>query len=76
MLVLSRKPQESIQIGDNIEIIVSSIQGNRVRLGIRAPETVSVHRSEIIRDERKGRSPRPLTTSAPLATPCQMSRPM
>ena len=47
MLVLSRKPQESIWIGDNIEIVVSSIQGNRVRLGIRAPKSVPIVRDEV-----------------------------
>lgn len=47
MLVLSRKPGEKIIIGDNIEIVVISIHGDRARLGITAPSNVSVHREEI-----------------------------
>ena len=47
MLVLSRKMQEEILIGDRIRIKVIDIQGNRVRLGIEAPQDVPVHRSEV-----------------------------
>lgn len=47
MLVLSRQRDESIIIGDNIEIIVVDIRGDKVRLGINAPRDVSVHRKEI-----------------------------
>ena len=47
MLVLSRKKDESIVLADNIEIIVTDISRNRVRLGIRAPKDVSIHRKEI-----------------------------
>lgn len=48
MLVLSRKPDERILIGDDIEVKVLSIQGNRVRLGINCPSTVRILRSEIV----------------------------
>lgn len=47
MLVLSRKTTESIMIGDHIEVKVLSIEGDQVKLGIVAPKSVKVHRSEI-----------------------------
>ena len=47
MLVLSRKLKQSIRIGDDIEITVVQVQGNRVRLAIKAPKHVSIHRDEI-----------------------------
>lgn len=56
MLVLTRKKDQSIIIGDNIEITVVDIQGDQVRLGINAPKNVSVHRKEIfleIQEENK-----------------------
>ncbi len=47
MLVLSRKREERIMIADNIVITVLDIRGNKVRLGIKAPAEVPVHRSEV-----------------------------
>lgn len=47
MLVLTRKVQQSIMIGDEIEIVVLEVRGEQVRLGIRAPKNVTVHRQEI-----------------------------
>ncbi len=47
MLVLSRRKDESIMIGDDIEIIIVDIRGQKVRLGITAPKTIPVHRREI-----------------------------
>lgn len=47
MLVLSRKAGEAIQIGENIRIVVSKIEGNQVRIGIEAPSSVSIKRQEI-----------------------------
>ena len=47
MLVLSRQRDESIMIGDQIEITVVDIRSDKVRLGISAPRTVQVHRKEI-----------------------------
>jgi carbon storage regulator len=47
MLVLSRKKDEKIVIGDNISIMVVEIRGDKVRLGIEAPRDVSVHRREV-----------------------------
>ncbi len=50
MLVLTRKRGELIQIDGNIQVTVISVQGNRVRLGIEAPESVSVRRGELVFD--------------------------
>ena len=47
MLVLSRRKNESIMIGDDVEIIIVDIRGNNVRLGITAPKTIPVHRREV-----------------------------
>ena len=47
MLVLSRQKNEAIMIGDDVEITVVDIRGDRVRLGITAPKSVRVHRKEI-----------------------------
>ena len=47
MLVLSRKPNESIVINHDIVVTVLSIQGDRVRLGIEAPSEIPVHRQEV-----------------------------
>jgi carbon storage regulator len=48
MLVLSRKRDERIVIGDNIVITVVDVRGDKVRLGIEAPPEVPVHRQEIV----------------------------
>lgn len=47
MLVLTRKLGQSIVIGDEVEVVVLEVRGEQVRIGIRAPKTVSVHRKEI-----------------------------
>jgi len=47
MLVLSRHRDESIIIGDNIVVTIVDIRGDKVRLGIEAPNDVSVHRREV-----------------------------
>lgn len=47
MLVLSRKVNEEIVIGNNIRIKVVRLEGNRIRLGISAPEDVAIRRSEV-----------------------------
>lgn len=47
MLVLTRKINQSIIVGDEIEVVVLEIRGEQVRLGIKAPRDVAVHRKEI-----------------------------
>ncbi|MBC5637897.1 carbon storage regulator CsrA [Ornithinibacillus sp. BX22] len=47
MLVLTRKRNEAIQIGDNIEITVLAIEGDQIKLGVTAPKSVEIHRKEI-----------------------------
>ena len=47
MLVLSRRLEETLIIGDDVKITVLGISGNQVRLGIAAPRDVSVHREEV-----------------------------
>ena len=47
MLVLSRKRDERIMIGDQISLLVVDIMGDKVRLGIEAPSDVAVHRKEV-----------------------------
>ncbi|MGE6630218.1 carbon storage regulator CsrA [Bacillus sp. NPDC077027] len=47
MLVLSRKLNQSIQIGDEIEVKVISIEGDQVKIGIDAPKHIDIHRKEI-----------------------------
>jgi carbon storage regulator len=55
MLVLTRKREQSIVIGDNVEIMVLGVSGDKVRLGITAPREVEVFRKEVIAD-RVGQS--------------------
>ena len=47
MLVLSRQKDESIIIGDNVEVTIVDVRGDKVRLGITAPKGVPVHRREV-----------------------------
>ena len=57
MLVLTRKSNQSIMIGDDIEISVLSVMGEKVRIGIQAPRDIPVFRKEVyleIQQERAG----------------------
>jgi carbon storage regulator len=47
MLVLTRKPNQSIMIGDDVEVSVLSVVGEKVRIGIHAPHDIPVFRTEI-----------------------------
>ncbi|KRE44480.1 carbon storage regulator CsrA [Paenibacillus sp. Soil522] len=63
MLVLSRKSNESIMIGSNIEIVVLGVDGDTVKLGIRAPREVDIYRKEIymaIQEENRAAATNPI----------------
>jgi carbon storage regulator len=60
MLVLTRKSNQSIMIGDEIEVSVLSVMGEKVRIGIQAPQRVPVFRKEIYLEiHREGGTPAP-----------------
>ena len=56
MLILSRRTDESIVIGDEVTITILSVKGKQVRIGITAPPDVSVHREEIYQRIQSGES--------------------
>ena len=47
MLVLTRRPGESIRIGDNVYVTILEVDGSKVRIGIDAPSSVQILRSEL-----------------------------
>ncbi len=53
MLVLARRLNESFMIGDQIEIVVVEIRGDQVKIGIKAPKSISIHRKEVYEDIQK-----------------------
>jgi carbon storage regulator len=56
MLILTRRVGEALKIGDNVDVTILSVQGNQVRIGIKAPKDITVHREEIysrIKEEQK-----------------------
>ena len=63
MLVLTRHPNQSIMIGNDVVIMVLEVRGDQVRIGIKAPRTVEVHREEVFaqlqKANRDAASPKP-----------------
>jgi len=53
MLILSRKADEKIVIGEEVEITILSIQGSQVKLGIKAPQEIDIYRTEILEEMRE-----------------------
>jgi carbon storage regulator len=53
VLVLTRRPGESIMIGDDVVVTVLDVRGDVVRVGIKAPRSVQVHREEVYRELQK-----------------------
>ena len=54
MLILTRRPGETLRIGDDIEVTILGVKGNQIRIGINAPKETPVHREEVyqrIKDE-------------------------
>jgi carbon storage regulator len=47
MLILTRRPNETLMIGTEITVTVLGVKGNQVRIGVNAPKNVTVHREEI-----------------------------
>lgn len=47
MLILSRRAGEGVHIGEDVRVIVLSVQGGTVRIGVKAPRSVAVHRDEV-----------------------------
>ena len=56
MLVLTRKSNQSIMIGDDVEVSVLSVMGEKVRIGIQAPQNVPVFRTEIYLEIQRQRA--------------------
>jgi len=72
-LILTRRVGEMIKIGDEIEVVVMAVNGNQVRVGIKAPKHIAVHREEIaerIRKEKDVKPFNPLTEQERLHTWC------
>ncbi len=60
MLILTRRVGETVVIGNNVTVTVLGVKGNQVRLGVKAPKDISVHREEIferIQAEQKEQAP-------------------
>ena len=55
MLILTRRPGESVKIGDDITVTVLGVRGNQLRLGFSAPQNVAVHREEVYQRIQAGR---------------------
>src|SRR5881398_2109343 len=79
MLVLSRQRDETIMIGDDIEVTVVDIRGDKVRLGINAPKEISVHRKEVYdairRENRAAAQVKPEDLSGLGKTPPKQQQP-
>ena len=56
MLILTRRVGESLMVGDEVTITVLGVKGNQVRVGVKAPKEVAVHREEILNRIEEGAS--------------------
>jgi len=62
MLVLSRRKDESIMIGDDVEVTIVDVRGDKVRLGITAPRKIPVHRREVYEAIRREKEKKETTS--------------
>lgn len=58
MLILTRKPLQTVMIGDDIQVMVLGVKGNHVRIGFKVPKHIPVHREEVLEKIQRG-EPRP-----------------
>ncbi|MFS1525438.1 carbon storage regulator CsrA [Microbulbifer sp. 2304DJ12-6] len=68
MLILKRRPGENLRIGKNVSVTVLGVTGNQVRMGIKAPKSLPVHREEVyvrIQKERELGNGNPRDTDSP-----------
>jgi carbon storage regulator len=79
MLILSRRPNESLRIGGNVVITVVGFSGNQIRLGITAPPNVIIDREEVhqrkMAEQVTDISPVPAAAAKPARTPIVRRRP-
>ncbi|MFW5883146.1 MAG: carbon storage regulator CsrA [Verrucomicrobiota bacterium] len=66
MLILSRKPDEAIVIGDDIEICITKVEGDTVKLGIQAPKSVRIFRREVLDQIRESNKAAAVASSTAL----------
>lgn len=67
MLILTRRVGETLVIAENIEITVLGVKGGQVRIGVKAPRDVSVHREEIVQRIKRGDEFTPANPATPVA---------
>jgi carbon storage regulator len=67
MLVLSRKVNQSIMVGDNVRVVVVAVDRDQVKLGIEAPREIAVHRSEIYEEIQRSNRAAAESSAAPAA---------
>jgi carbon storage regulator len=56
MLILTRKLDESVMIGDDVRVVVLGVKGGHVRIGVEAPREINVHREEVYRRIQEGQT--------------------
>lgn len=75
MLVLTRRANQSIRIGDDIVITVVEMRGDQVRLGIEAPRSVAIHRTEVLAQVERENAEAAQTAPADLAAALRLFPP-